>query len=73
MTNNNSLRTGVVEFYSIDGGYGFIIDDETGEDVFVHIKQLKESGLNELNKDNKVSFIKNKKGARFFATDIKLL
>ena len=44
MTNNNSLRTGVVKFYSIDGGYGFIIDDETGEDVFVHIKQLKESG-----------------------------
>lgn len=73
MTDNNVLKTGVVKFYSIDGGYGFIVDDETDTDVFVHSNNLKESGLNQLNKDNKVSFIKNKKGARFYATDIKLL
>ena len=73
MTGDNILKTGVVKFYSLAAGYGFIVDDETGTDIFIHIKQLKESGLNELIKDNKVSFVQNKKGVRFYATDIKLL
>lgn len=67
------LKTGVVKFYSLAAGYGFIVDDETGTDVFVHLNNLKECGVHELNKDNKVSFVQNKKGARFYATDIKLL
>lgn len=67
------LKTGVVKFYSLAASYGFIVDDETGTDVFVHLNNLKECGLNELNKDNKVSFVQNKKGARFYATNIKLL
>lgn len=73
MTDCNALRTGIVKFYSLAGGYGFIVDDETGNDVFVHVNNLKECGLDELNKDNKVSFARNKKGFRFYATDIKLL
>ena len=73
MTDDIVLKTGVVKFYSLAAGYGFILDDETGTDIFVHIKQLKESSLNKLNRDNKVSFVQNKKGARFYATDIKLL
>jgi len=73
MTDDNLLKTGVVKFYSVGGGYGFIVDDETGNDIFVHYNNLKETGLNELNQGNKVSFIKKKKGARFYATDIKLL
>ena len=73
MTDDNVLKTGVVKFYSLAAGYGFIVDDETDTDIFVHIKQLKENGLNELIKDSKVSFIENKKDARFYATDIKLL
>ena len=73
MTDDNALKTGIVKFYSLAAGYGFIVDDETGTDIFVHVKQLKECGLNQLNKDNKVSFVQNKKGARFYATDIKLI
>lgn len=73
MTNDDILKTGIVKFYSIDGGYGFIIDDETGSDIFVGSNQLRESSLNELNEGNKVSFVLKKKGARFYATDIKLL
>ena len=73
MKDNNVPKTGIVKFYSLAAGYGFIVDDETGADIFVHLNNLKECGLSELNKDNKVSFIQNKKGARFYATDIKLL
>ena len=73
MTDDNALKTGIVKFYSLAAGYGFIVDDETKGDVFVHLNNLKESGLDELNKDNKVSFVQKKKGSRFYATDIKLL
>ena len=73
MTEDILLKTGIVKFYSIASGYGFILDDETGSDIFVHSNQLKESNLNELNKDNKVIFKLEKKGNKFCASDIRLL
>ena len=73
MTDDNVPKTGVVKFFSLNGGYGFIVDDETGGDIFVHVEKLKKSDLVELNKGDKVSFVQNKKGARFYAIDIKLL
>jgi len=58
MTEDILLKTGIVKFYSIASGYGFIVDDETGSDIFVHSNQIKESNLNELNKDNKLTLRK---------------
>ena len=73
MTDDKVLKTGIVKFYSPAGGYGFIVDDETGTDIFVHVENLKNSDLIELNKGDKVSFLQNKKGSRFYASQIKLL
>jgi cold shock protein len=50
MTDDNVPKTGVVKFFFLNGGFGFVVDDETGTDVFVHLNNLKECGLNELNK-----------------------
>ncbi|NLR60274.1 cold shock domain-containing protein [Chitinophaga polysaccharea] len=36
----NTERTGVVKFFNESKGYGFIIDQETQDSVFVHINQL---------------------------------
>lgn len=66
-------ETGVVKWFSIDRGYGFIIPDrQLGEDVFVHITSVHRSGLHSLEKDAKVRFeIKMNKG-RPTAINIKL-
>ena len=56
------MKTGVVKNYIPSTRYGFITDDDGSGDIFVHFNQLKESGLNELNIGEKVSFKKQKKG-----------
>ena len=36
------MKKGKVKFYNYSKGYGFICDDETGTDIFVHATGLKE-------------------------------
>jgi cold shock CspA family protein len=38
----DGLHRGVVKFFNESKGYGFIIDQQTQESVFVHIRQLQE-------------------------------
>ena len=73
MTDDNVLKTGVIKSYVNDRGYGFITNDDGTGDIFVHLNQLRESDLDNLNKGEKVSFKIKKKGNKSFAADIKLL
>lgn len=36
------MRKGTVKFFNEAKGYGFIKDDESGKDIFVHISGLKD-------------------------------
>jgi len=38
---------GTVKFFSESRGYGFITNDETGKDIFVHVTGLNGEALNE--------------------------
>jgi CspA family cold shock protein len=34
------MKTGKVKFFNESKGFGFVIDDETGKDYFVHVSGL---------------------------------
>jgi CspA family cold shock protein len=47
------MSSGIVKFFNQTKGFGFIKDDETGEDVFVHLSGLNGTSIRE---NDKVSF-----------------
>lgn len=49
-------ETGIVKFFNTDKGFGFIKPDNGESDIFVHISALKDSGLEFLEENQKVSF-----------------
>ncbi len=48
----DSIRKGTVTFFNDAKGYGFIVDDETQDSVFVHINGL----INPIKEQDKVTF-----------------
>ncbi|MFA5575220.1 MAG: cold shock domain-containing protein [Brumimicrobium sp.] len=46
------MNTGTVKFFNEAKGYGFVTDEETGKDYFVHISAL----TNEIREGDKVEF-----------------
>jgi CspA family cold shock protein len=50
------MTIGVVKFFNVSKGFGFIAPDGGGKDVFVHITALQRSGIQDLQEGQKVSF-----------------
>jgi len=50
------LATGTVKFFNSQKGFGFIVQDGGGPDVFVHISAVERAGMSNLNEGQKVSF-----------------
>ncbi len=49
-------QTGTVKFFNASKGYGFITPDEGGNDVFVHVTAVEQSGMGTLTDGMRVSF-----------------
>ena len=50
------MATGTVKFFNSDKGYGFIMPEDGGPDVFVHISALEAAGIRTLVEGLRVSF-----------------
>ena len=64
---------GVVKFFNPQKGFGFIVRDDGGEDVFVHISAVEQAGLTDLADGQPVEFTLVDRGGRVSATDIKII
>ncbi len=50
------MNNGTVKWFNAEKGYGFITNDASGEDVFVHYSSIVSEGYKSLNEGQKVTF-----------------
>lgn len=50
------MAKGKVKWFNPDKGFGFIVPEEGGKDVFVHISALQEAGLQTLQDDQPIEY-----------------
>ena len=63
---------GVVKFFNPQKGFGFIVRDDGGEDVFVHISAVEQAGLSDLAEGQPLGFTLVDRGGRISATNIQI-
>ena len=64
--------TGVVKFFNGQKGFGFVVRDDGGEDVFVHISAVEQAGLTGLADGQPLGFTLVDRGGKVSATDLKI-
>ena len=67
---NLGTAKGVVKFFNGQKGFGFVVRDDGGEDVFVHISAVEAAGLTGLADGQPMEFTLTERNGRVSATDI---
>jgi CspA family cold shock protein len=67
------MTTGKVKWFNPTKGYGFLTNDDSNSDVFIHISEVEKAGIGQLNEGQKVKFNIVENNGREAAADIELL
>ncbi len=65
-------QSGTVKWFNPTKGFGFIVPEDGGNDVFVHISEVEKAGLKALDEGQKVNFELADNRGRQAATDIQV-
>jgi CspA family cold shock protein len=65
------MPTGKVKWFNSKKGYGFIKEDVTDKDIFLHVSALEESKLKMLKEDQKLEFEIKEENKKLQATNLK--
>ena len=50
------MPSGKIKWFNSKKGYGFITEDETNKDIFLHVSALEDSKLRVLKEEQKIEF-----------------
>tara|TARA_B100001057_G_scaffold113966_1_gene112293 strand:- start:198 stop:416 length:219 start_codon:yes stop_codon:yes gene_type:complete len=67
------MPSGKVKWFNSKKGYGFITDDETNKDIFLHVTELENSKLRVLKEEQKIEFEIKEEKNKLQAINIKKL
>lgn len=66
------MATGTVKWFNTTKGFGFIVPQEGGKDVFVHITAVQAAGLRSLNEGQRVTYEVAMERGKAAATNLRL-
>ena len=67
------MPSGKIKWFNAKKGYGFITEDETNKDIFLHVSSLEESKLRVLKEEQKIKFDIKEEKNKLQAINIKKL
>jgi CspA family cold shock protein len=65
------MPTGKVKWFNSKKGYGFITEDKTEKDIFLHVSALEESKLKILKEEQKLEFEIKEENKKLQAVNLK--
>ncbi|MDQ2141055.1 cold-shock protein [Alcaligenaceae bacterium A4P071] len=67
------METGIVKWFNAEKGFGFIVPEGGGKDLFAHFSEIQGDGFRSLEENQRVSFVtaQGQKGPQ--ATKIQVL
>lgn len=66
------MASGTVKWFNSRKGYGFIVPEDGGKDIFVHVSAVQKAGLKFLKDGQKISFDLVEHNGRSSADNLKV-